>query len=396
MSHVLCDSPAWRRAFSLVLGALSCFAVGACTEPSFDHAGASDSAKADDDDSKSNEVDPSDQGDEKPSKPERSTLDASASCSEDCASDARVSAMEADASANDAGTPEAGTALLIDAGPGSTVMLDTVRSKWAGRYATRSYVFAYDRSLSTKTYASYLTVVEIKPTAEGGLVMEEQLCRFKSMFNNAGLAVHEVKYPASTRYSAPLMYTSDRFSSPTGSAKVGYGAAPADCAGKTTSNSSMPVRTWLTGNTCTCPTDLSVLPADVKDCRVYDQDGDGDPGTTYQASWEVAVLVNQRTVFRVAQEVKLRFLNGQRMGERLVAQREFADFTKIFSCITEGKQEHPENGDCPLGIINPCPAELNPAEFAPIKPDQDCDAVIQNETTLFTMPEPDFPAACVK
>lgn len=395
MSHFWCDSPACRAALSFVLGALSCFAIGACTTPSFEHVDAGEPAKAGDDGPKSDDVDPDDQVDDTPTKPGRSTLDAGASCSEDsCASDARVtSGVEADASVSDAGTTEAGSAALIDASPNVNVMLDAVRSKWAGRYATRSYVFALD---GAKTYASYLTVVEIKPTAEGGLVMEEQLCRFKSMFNNsvAGLAMHEVKYPASTRLSATLTYTSERFSSQTGSAKVGYGDAPADCAGQAMSSSSMPVRTWLVGNVCTCPTDLSVLPADVKDCRVYDQDNDTYPGTTYQASYQLGAFAPQSTVFRVAQEIKLRLVNAQRMGDRLFAQREFADFTKSFSCVTDGKQERPEIGDCPLGIVNPCPAELNPAELVQITAQQDCDYVIQKESTLFTTAEPDFPAAC--
>lgn len=372
---------------------LAGFAVCACTAPSFVDVDAQDSLSSAQEDAASEAGDP--EGAE-PAEPERTDLDGSAGCAaESCASDARpVQAADAStASASDAGANDADSSLSPDAAPISNVGLDTARSKWVGRYATRSFVFAHDKSTALDTHSSYVTVAEIKPTADGGLTLEEQLCRFKAVIDDPfwGKAVHEIKYPDGTGLRAPLMYDAERFHAFAGAAKIGYGGAPADCAGKATSTSSVPVRPWLVGNVCNCPTDLSAMPADPRDCRVFDHDQDNSPGATYEGTWEGSWGV-QKTIYRVAQEVRLRLVNAYRTGGGLFAQREYADVTSIFSCVTDGRPK--SVWECPLGVVGACAAEFQPVELVPITAQQGCEAVLQQEQTLFAGVQPPFPAAC--
>src|SRR5690606_8187550 len=99
-----------------------------------------------------------------------------------------------------------------------------------------------------------------------------------------------------------------------------------------------------------------------------------------------------RTVFRVAQEQRLRLLNGYRIGDRLYAQREYADVTKVLSCTIDGRPARLE--DCALGTIGPCPAMFHPVEMARIHPQHGCAEIRERETGLFNKLKPEFPGGC--
>ncbi|HEX6245291.1 MAG TPA: hypothetical protein VFZ61_30425, partial [Polyangiales bacterium] len=249
---------------------------------------------------------------------EEAPLDAGPAASSDAEAAADVEAGAMAVIAADAGdATDAGDAGLSSARDASG--LDAARATWVGRYATRSYVFWYDPPV--RAIGSYLTLAEITPSADGGLMLTEELCRFESSFSWGITAQVEVNFPAGVRLSAPLTYDDEHFSAAPARAYVGYAAAPADCApGKTS-----PVedgRAWF-GGTCDC-SNSSAPPTSARDCRVTDPDGDGEPGTTFQGA-----LDSTAAVFRVTQEQHLRLVNGYRSGDRVFAQREFADVTRV-------------------------------------------------------------------
>lgn len=283
----------------------------------------------------------------------------------------------------DAGAIEPAVRDTGAAPPAADAGLDPARAKWVGRYAVRSFVFSYHSQV--RASASYLTLAEITPNADGGLTLMEELCRFESGFTLIASAHLLVDFPPGVRTTAPLSYDAEHFSSPLASAYVGYGAAPAGCApGQTASVGSS--RPWLDNGTCDCPS-ASAPPTSARDCRVIDSDGDSQPGNTFRLTLDTSV-----GVFRVAQEQQLRLVNGYRAGERLYAQRQFADVTKVLSCTVDGRPTRIE--DCPLGTVGPCPPMFHQAELVPIGAQQGCAEIRERETGWFQKPRPEYPAGC--
>ncbi|HEX6240582.1 MAG TPA: hypothetical protein VFZ61_06810, partial [Polyangiales bacterium] len=97
--------------------------------------------------------------------------------------------------------------------------LDPARSAWVGRYATRSFLFAQDTPLETT--GRFLTLAEIKPGSDGGLVLEEELCLFDGEWVFVVKGRLRVAFPG-TRASSTLTYTEDMFSSAQAKARIGY------------------------------------------------------------------------------------------------------------------------------------------------------------------------------
>jgi hypothetical protein len=343
--------------------------AAACTDPIFDSVDASDSVEGTDAAADENKRDAPETG-----------ADACASCSVDAAaadSDGAVlPALDADTAPTDAQAP------LPEA-----AALDPVRSRWAGRYATRSYVFAYSPAYFLETFGKYLTLAQVKPSADGGLMIEEEICRFESSFNVGLSAYFSVDYPTGTALSAPLSFDADRFSSMAASAHVGYGPTPADCAGAMTSRIAGAPRPWLTDNVCDCPRDPAAMPISAKDCRVLDSDADGFAGATFRTTFASSV-----GVARVTEEQRLRLLNGYQTADRLYAQREFIERTNTLSCTLDGRVARVE--ECRLGIDGPCPPAFNPVELVRIEASYSCREIIDREQGLFTSPRPAFPAGC--
>lgn len=364
----------WALAASALCGA-------ACTEPTFDAPDADDRGERHDADVSPSSVDAERDADE--AEPDAAAARVDAAACADCRSDAGSDAsaqttLDAQVAAVDA------QAATIDAQ--TAPVLDAVRARWAGRYAVRSFVFG--NSLLYQASGKYLTLAEIKPTSAGGLELEEEICRFETSLPYWGVTLHfAADYPAGTRLSTPLTFDAQSFGSVPASALIGYGSAPADCAGATTSRSASPVRSWLSGNECECPRDPDSIPISAKDCRVYDSDADGQPGHTFRA-----IFAGSSGVFRVAQEQRLSLVNGYRVGERLFAQRAFSDVTKVLGCTVDGVATRV--ADCPLGTDGPCPAEHNPAELVRIEAEYGCRDIIQREQAWFMSQRPQFPAGC--
>lgn len=356
--------------------------LGACTEPHFeveDAGGRRDEVDADsetvttDDDAGASAADRGDAATSPVDTPDAAPAACKTACSD--------AALDAGTPPSDAGpSVSGGDAALVQADGG----LDPIRANWAGRYATRSFVFSYDSMI--KTYASYLTLAQIKPTPDGGLVLEEEICRFESTFNAVYTAHLLVDYPVGTKLSAPLMFDANGFESGFASTQIGYGSAPADCVPGMTSSASSPVRPWLSNNVCDCPRDTSMPPTSLRDCRVNDSDGDMQPGNTFR------ITFNGVGVFRVVQEQQLRLLKGFRAGDRLFAQRKSADVTRVLACTIEGQVKRIE--DCPLGTVGPCSPMFHKVELVPIPENVGC-AEIRDREQLFQATQPDFPAGCV-
>jgi hypothetical protein len=375
----------------LTLGLFS-LCVAACTEPSFLSLDASDRVERGDADLDGSESDGRD---------DERELDASsapapdAEACDDCKADAEAAGAEANLhdaqlARSDAQAAEAQVAPSDAQAATPDAQLDPVRATWAGRYAARSWVFAHSTWMSNpiNTYARYLTLVQIKPSADGGLVLEEEICFFDAAFTLIYTAHFDVTYPAGTRLSAPLVFGADHFSSISAAAQIGYGPPPADCAGAASSRSSTPVRPWLTDNVCECPDDLTAQPTSAKDCRVYDSDGDGFPGNTFRTSLDDGT----KGVARVTQEQRLRLLNGYRSGDRLYAQRQFSDATSVLSCTVNERPARIE--DCALGSEGACPAAYNPVELYRIEDKYGCSDIIQREQGWFLSARPEFPVGC--
>lgn len=370
----------WRSAARLAVGLWPLFHT-ACTEPSFYASG---------DGEEHRDAGPPPSGDGRDAGD--TELDATATridadVCEDCRGDAGGVSSEGSVPPLDARVAVDGqivTAPNHVEPPQPVAGLDPVRSLWAGRYAARSFVFAYSPLI--ETFAKYLTLVQIKPGADGGLVIEEEICRFESAFTAVFSAHFSFDYTG-VSVRGPLSFDGERFSSMSAAVTVGYGAAPSDCAGGMTSRSSSPPRPWLMDNVCECPRDPAALPTSAKDCRVSDYEGDGFAGATFRATLE-----SSEGIARAAQEHRLRLLNGYRSGDRLYAQREFTERTNALSCTVDGRPVR--IADCPLGTPGACPAEFNPVELVRIADHYGCRDIIEREQGWFTSPRPAFPTAC--
>jgi hypothetical protein len=261
--------------------------------------------------------------------------------------------------------------------------LDPIRGTWVGRYATRSYLFAWDAPL--ETHARFLTLAEIKPTADGGLVLEEELCLFDGEWSFFVTAQLRVLY-ADSRLSAPLQFDAEGFSAMPARALVGYSAQASQCSEGASTAQAEPYQVWLPNQVCDCPR-TDALPTSVRDCRLTDADHDQKPGFTFSATGAGTTVT-----YHVAQEERLRLLNGYRVDQRLYADREFSHVTTIVGCVIDGTTKRPD--ECALGRSATCPAEHNKVELVPIAPGLGCRQIIERETGLFQVPMPSFPSRC--
>jgi hypothetical protein len=133
-----------------------------------------------------------------------------------------------------------------------------------GRYATRSFVFSFDNPV--RVSARYLTLAEITPSADGGLTLTEEPCRFESGFSLITTAHLLEDFPAGVRASVPLSYDAEHFSSSLASVYVGYDPAPEECP-PGQSQTVIEARPWLGNGACDCPTS-SAPPTSARDYLV--------------------------------------------------------------------------------------------------------------------------------
>jgi hypothetical protein len=260
--------------------------------------------------------------------------------------------------------------------------LDAIRSQWVGLYATRSFLFAFDSPLETE--ARFLTLAEIKPSADGGLVLEEELCLYDGEWAFLVMGRLRVEFTG-TRVSSALTFTADGFDSTQGKAAIGYEASASGCSEGGTAPA-RPHQVWLAGGSCDCLNGQPV-PTSVRDCRLSDEDLDQKPGFTFKA------MIGPSTYqYHLVQQERLRLLNGYKLGERLYADREFADTTNVLGCIADGTPKRV--ADCPLGDGWQCPANTQKAELVPLRAPLTCRQVIDREAGLFTSPQPSFPSSC--
>lgn len=272
-----------------------------------------------------------------------------------------------------------------DAGPGADAgdaALDPVRAKWAGHYATRSALFTFDDPF--KGSARLLSLVDIVPTPDGGLRLEEQLCDFEGDWTFFVTGVLKYQF-VEAHGSAALTYDVNGFDAEQMTLQIGYGPAPAGCTpGATMMKGEGQV--WLTTSTCDCPRSEDP-PTSARDCRVIDPEADREPGATFSAAVDASPIV-----FRVVQEERVRLLKGYRLGDRLYADRWFEDTTHILSCILNGVPTLAAN--CPLGAAKSCPSRHNKVEFVSLKEPLTCAQVIAMELALFLSPLPNYPETC--
>jgi hypothetical protein len=353
-----------RSAFRAGLLALS--AVGACTEPQY--ADPKDDAAPEDAGPPSDAETSSDLDTSISSQPSMDG-DGGACQGSNCAAD---TAMPAQPDAEVGSMPDAET------------VLDPVRANWVGRYASRSYMYSWDGLVEGS--ARFLTVAEIKPTADGKLVLEEEICMWAGGWRFFVSSQANIVF-SPTRTSSELSFSADKFeSNMVAKALIGYGPAPSSCTAGVTTTQAQPEQVWLTNNTCDCPRTADV-PSSARDCRLTDTDPDGKPGYTFRAN--VGVYQYQ---FHVAQEQRLRLLNGYRVEDRLYADREFLETTQVVGCVIDGVTSR--ISDCQLGGALYCPSKHNKTELVKIKENVGCAEVIQREVGIFIKTEPPFPKSC--
>ncbi len=287
-------------------------------------------------------------------------------------SDGAAPSLPNDGGASDDGpTADAGDAAL---GP--------VRAKWAGHYATRSALFTFDDPF--KGSARLLTLVDIVPTPEGGLRLEEEICDFEGDWTFFVTGVLKYQF-VNARGSVPLTYDLDGFAGEQMNLQIGYGPTPAGCTpGATMAKGE--AQTWLTTPTCDCPRSNDP-PTSARDCRVTDPEADKEPGATFTAAVDASPIV-----FRIVQEERVRLSEGYRRGDRLYADRWFEDTTRILSCTLNGVQTPAAN--CPLGAAKSCPSRHNKVELVSLKEPLTCAKVIAMEQALFLSPLPNYPETC--
>jgi hypothetical protein len=274
----------------------------------------------------------------------------------------------------DGGGLEAGTGLAPDAA------LDEVRRTWVGRYAARSALFAFDDPL--KSSATLLSIITIEPDESGGLIMEEEMCFYEGSWNFFYTGQLQYTY-TDTRGSTKLNYDKENFNSELLKLQIGYGPTPSECRPGSTLSAG-PTRPWLT-STCDCP-GTEDTPTSVRDCRVTDQDNDGDPGATFGASIDTQVIS-----YHTTQEERVALRNGFRRNDRLYADRFFEETTRVLDCTVDGRTTAASS--CPSGVPKPCPSNHNKVELVGA-PNITCAQVIAMESALFLSPLPNYPQSC--
>jgi hypothetical protein len=275
----------------------------------------------------------------------------------------------------------------LDAGPISPAPdsgLDPVRSIWAGRYATRSFLYSWDGLVEST--ARLLTLAEIKPLPNGGLVLEEEQCLWEGGWTFIIVSQLRLVFPG-TKASAELTFDEKKFESKQAKTMVGYGPAPSSCTSGVTSVPAAPEQVWNTNSSCDCPRTAEV-PSSARDCRITDADKDQKPAFTFKVT-----IGSSRFDYHVTQEERLRLLNGYKHGEKLYADREWLDSTRVVGCVVDGVPKR--IADCPLGGGFNCPARHNKTELVKLDdPNIGCEEIIQREVGLFSPSSPVFPAAC--
>jgi hypothetical protein len=256
--------------------------------------------------------------------------------------------------------------------------------RWVGRYAARNFMYASDGVLQPS--AQQLSVVAIEARGDR-YVLEQKFCLYEGTVSFVLLGYMRFEFPESLpAASAELLLEGEKFSTEWAGYTMGFEPeAPPACA-PGGSAPARPEQRWLSGP-CKCPEEGEAdrLPVASDDCRVTDPDADADPAATF----ELAVSGSGVWTYHALQKVRLRYLNGFRLGESL-----FADFESIAETSFLACDEADFTPGCDLRDPVPCPPKYNRTEFVEIDDAYDCARVIAERDGLFKSPMPGFPPGC--
>ncbi|MFT3925367.1 MAG: hypothetical protein QM778_22705 [Myxococcales bacterium] len=279
---------------------------------------------------------------------------------------------------------------LGDTDAGNVETPEQLTQRMLGRYYMRLFFRADDPA--AKPLTTGLSLVEF--SSEGGvLVMREQPCHYfgQSLFATIPATTEfEASQTPPNRFELQFDAQSRTFDSDQPVVGLGYSLMqPAGCSSGQTLPTTTAEKPWLNNAPCTCPSDLSALPAagSASDCRINDDDHDGAPGFTIYAQVQGFDKVAMHLVQRARDhylDIHFKAASHDVLLGRFSSVRQ----NSVLGC-------DPMGPNCAIGAPPACAPEYSVAEWvrAPSAASWTCDALAlaAANTDLFREA---VPAAC--
>ncbi len=297
----------------------------------------------------------------------------------------RDAAPESDAALRN----DAGEELITfkDAGPlkepapdGGEVVLASALPDWAkpllGHYAGRSYQFSQDSFrtvLRTREYA-VIDIVEIRGS-DPHVELRLHVC---DSFGESEASESRVVTPelSTVRVHRVLFGDHNWFTQTPDNVDGFVRELPERCVGhEGTAVAKDPAQTWIAASTCSCPSSIDVAPNKPEDCRIIDQDQDGNPGSSIDVTPKA--LLGPARLFAATINRSL-FMNGAVGGDgRHSAQILVDQFGWQLGCTPAGCADISQTPA-------PCAPSRNKLELVHQDAvDFGCSQVIANAASLF-------------
>lgn len=301
--------------------------------------------------------------------------------------------------------PDAGEELipLKDAGvptetapDGGQVELASSIPSWAtpllGRYAARTYSFAQDdfAALTRVREFTLIDIVELeKGSASAHVELQLHLCDSFAEGTAGNIVVNRPDLTSVRNHR--VLFGDQSWATQAAATTDGFTRQlPQRCQGKAgTMVDKDPAQSWIAGSKCRCPASFDAVPTK-DDCRVIDQDQDGNVGSTLHFHPLVFGLGDSDLFVGTINQTT--FVNGT-VGSagRHGAQLSVDQFGYQFDCSPAGCADISKTPAA-------CPPALNKAEFVRLgdagDASFDCADVLERAPELFPTALPGYPDKC--
>jgi hypothetical protein len=258
-----------------------------------------------------------------------------------------------------------------------------------GQYAVQTDAFSM--SPIGPMLSDHQTALAEFVEVSGGLELRLKLCSKES--TALGLTVYPRTPDAYPEFRQRVVLARNGWSTQASPVSIGYDRdGYAGCSGRRGQRvQKRPEQTWIRGSTCICNS-LSDPPT-FDDCRLTDPDGDGQPGLAFKYRGGAPDV--DSWVAHTAVVARWRYVSGTidpKGAHYGTLKNDEASF--LIAC---------EPGTCGLpSVTRPCTSNYNGSQFLPLPPPPPgltawtCDALRQNQSSVFTGPRVATPNSCTR
>lgn len=287
------------------------------------------------------------------------------------------------------GEPEPTDPPPVDAGP-ATGALPAWAEALAGSYASRSNVFASTSGGLMGVTREYALVQIVR--TEAGLELRSRLCSQRTISLGATLDLVAPRgYPELRRRI--LIEDDGRWRTDAEPIGTGYQREGVpECAGRAGQLiTKRPEQRWLRSQ-CRCPSMISQAPR-IDDCRVTDDDRDGQPGLAYRARSPLGTL---EWTTHFATTIRTYALRGRVLSNGTLTAEVRSDEAS-WPLICE------PSAICNANVVEstrPCTSKSNSQQLVRLSESGSgegawtCDRLLANTSRVFSSPNPQTPSSC--